>query len=205
MINFVSKEKDFLNHKEQFYTHFNKLLFENNPFKENFKYFYAFEFDFIYNIFFFNGLKNFLNKKNINSSIFYTIEPHSEEYFYKYFERYSVLEINTIASYNSFYNILNKDPGNSPADALAINTTEVAWFSHSKEWAILSSRDWEISIIGFSNKDSKIQFLNSFDDKSKTMFDTIKAQVNQLDEMLQFSDSARSEYRKLVANYQDRI
>ena len=204
MINFVLKRKDFEEYERRVCTRFTKQSFKKNPFKKEFKYFIAFEFDFIYDILFFEGIKTFVKSNNDTSIVFYTRKPHPEKYFYKHFKKYSIFEFEITHSYHNLNEILSKNPGNL-ADALEANANEICWFSNSDQWAMISSREWEISVIGFTKEKLKTEFLNSFDDKIKTIFNTIEEEVDQLDEMLQFSDSARSEYRKLVANYQDRI
>jgi hypothetical protein len=101
-----------------------------------------------------------------------------------------------------FGEILMRNPGESSADALAINSNDIAFFSSSDDWAIAGSRDWEIAIVGFTSLDVKNEFIDSFGE-SADMFTSVEKQVEILDEMLNFNSQTLSEYEKLVESYRD--
>lgn len=204
MVDFVKRKEDFEKYKYRFNTLFKQgIRFEDNPFNECFKHFVAFEFDFIYHESFFKGIKNFLSEKGVGTVIFYTIDPSPEEYFYHHFEKYSVFEISSNATDEELSKIMMKNPGDSPADALAINSNEISWFSPSDDWAIIGSRDWEIGLIGFIDQTTKELFLNSFSE-SVDMFFPIQQQVEIYQGMFEFTEVRKKIYDKLIKNYQER-
>ena len=204
MVEFVVNKIEFERYKARFCTLFSQVDFKENPFNENFKYFLAFEFEYIFHELFFEELKYFLKQMGSHSVVFYTIDPSPEEYFYRHFEKYSIFEISTFATDEDLSQIMTKDPGGSPADTICVGSNEVCWFSDSDDWAILGSREWEIAIIGFTNLNIKQKFIKSLSEDGQTMFTSIKTQVDALDDMLGFNKEIKEEYRKLVESYKDR-
>lgn len=204
MLDFVEDKIEFEKHKLRFLSLFRESLdFGKNPFGLNFKYYLAFEFDFIYHNHFFEGIKCFMSKIECGKIIFYTIEPSPEEYFYKHFQKFSVFEIGIDHSNEDLNQIMMRDPGKNSADALAITSDVIAWFSNSNNWAIIGSRDWEIAILGFTNQDIRQKFIESFSDDAQTMFTSIKTQVDVLDGMLCFDKHTKAEYNNLIECYKD--
>ncbi|MFY7844917.1 hypothetical protein [Chryseobacterium gambrini] len=204
MENFVTDRKEFENYKakiRKLFPDYNS--FEKNSFNNNFKYFVAFDFDYIFEEIFFEGIISFLNKIKNRKLFFYTIDPSPEDYFLIHFNKYSIFELETNKNYNDFNSIMYKDPGVNTADAIGINSNEISCFSNSDDWAIIGSREWEIAIVGFSSLDMKERFLNSFGDNSD-IFTSIEQQVNILNDMLNFDNELKADYNELVKNYQDR-
>lgn len=206
MINFVIDKNEFELHKSRVNKLFpNYISFEKNSFNNNFKYFIGFDFDFIFKENFFKNFISFLKKiKNERKIIFYTLEPSPEDYFFMHFNKYSAFEVEIDTTYEDFHNMTYKDPEENTADAIGINSNEIAIFSQSNNWAILSSRDWEIAIVGFTSIEIKDKFLESFGEMAD-IFTTVKEQADILDEMLKFNEYEKMKYAKLVANYQDRF
>lgn len=204
MANFVVIHSEFETYKEMLLERFTNADFQDNPFNSRYKYFIGFEFDFIFHESFFGGLKNFLSKNGDSCSIFYTIKPSPEEYFYSHFNKFSVFTISNLASNKELSDILTKDPGDSPADNICTNSNQIAWFSNFKEYAIIGSRDWEIAVVGFTDISIKKQFIDSFSEDARTMYTTIERQTLILDEILNFNIKAKEAYRKLSDNYVDR-
>ena len=205
MVDFIKDNKEFEKYRLRFMALFREgIAFEQNPFNLYFKHYLAFEFDFIYHELFFEGIKSFLSKIENISLTFYTIEPSPKEYFFKHFQKYSVFEIGVDKSDEELSNIMMKDPGNSPADAFAINSNYIAIFSSSDQWAISGSRDWEIAIVGFTSKEIKDLFISSFGENSD-MFFTVRKQVEIYDEMFSFSKKQRKKYDKLIESYRDEV
>lgn len=204
MATLVQSKNEFEKYKTMLFDRISDAEFESNPFNERFKYFVGFEFDYIYHNSFFEGLKIFLSKTDNKTVVFYTIDPSPEKYFYKHFEKYSVFEISNVATDEELTKILTEDPGGSPSDDLCTNTNEIAWFSKSKEWAIIGSRDWEIAVVGFTDTEIKKLFIDSFNDDAQTMFTSVQVQAEALDEMISFNDDAKKAYQNLVVNYKDR-
>ncbi len=167
MTDFVNNREDYTAYKSRFAQLFKvNTDFENNPFNESFECFLDFEFDFIYHESFFKGLKTFLGSIGNKSVIFYTIEPSPEDYFYRNFGKYSVFEISIKATDKELNDIMMKNPQPNTADAIAITSDYISWFSDSNSWAIIGSRDREIAVAGFINSQTRELFLSSFDTSS---------------------------------------
>lgn len=205
MKNFVIDKKEFEDYKSKIRQIFPEYIsFEQNSYNDKFKYFIAFDFDYIFEEIFFEGIISFLNKIKDEKLFFYTINPSPEDYFFLHFKKYSAFELETNKSYNDFNDILYKDPGENTADAIGINSNEIACFSNSNDWAIIGSREWEIAIVGFTFLEIKETFLTSFKESSE-IFTSIEEQVTILDDMLNFDKNVKSDYKKLADNYHDRI
>lgn len=203
MVDFIKDKNTFRNLEQCVYLRFKQKSFEQNPFKSHFRYFLAFEFEFIYHELFFEGLKVFLEQIGDENVCFYTLSPSPAKYFFQNFKKYSVFEIDVTASYDELNSILTKDPGNSPADSLVDNSNEICWFSKSDKWSILASREWEIAIVGFSDLEVKEKFKESFNEDAQTMYTSVQEQVNVLNEMLCFKEEVRTEYQKLIESYRE--
>jgi len=79
------------------------------------------------------------------------LEPDPENYFYREFKYYNWLELPVYLSVETYYDIIESFPKESPADALVYNSDIVFWFSPSGKWAIWGERYWECSVIGFKS------------------------------------------------------
>lgn len=205
MIDFIINTDEFERYKARFHTLFHQKDFEKNPFKDAFKYFAGFEFDFIYHKSFFEGLKVFLSKIGSEFVTFYTISPPPESYFYRRFEKYSVFEISSLASDSDLNEIMTKNPDEDSFDSICASSDEIAWFSESDNWAILGSRDWEIAIIGFTDIEVMKKFTLSFREEAQTMFTSIKTQADALNDMLCFNEQIKADYDKLVDHYRNKV
>lgn len=205
MTDFVTDKEEFLKYKSQFNRIFTNEDFGDNPFDSRFKYFSAFEFDFIYKKLFFEGLKNFLKKIGDKTVTFYTINPSPEEH-YRRFQKYNIFEISNEATDEALNDIMMKDPDDTiDAINIAIGSDDISWFSTSDNWAIMGSRDWEVAIIGFSSERLKELFIESFSENAQLMFTSVEQFVEEFKEMIVFNEISTNFYNNLIKNYQDRI
>lgn len=206
MTDFVTDKEEFIKYKSRFYQLFDPTVdFEDNPFNPIFKYFLAFEFDFIYHELFFEGLKEFLSKIGDKTVTFYTIDPSPEEYFYKHFQKYSVFEISNDATDKELNHIMMKNPGDNSADAIALTSDEISWYSASNDWGIMGSKDWEVAIVGFTSEKIKELFIESFSENAQLMFTSVEQFVEEFKEMVVFNDVRTNFYNNLIKNYQDKV
>jgi hypothetical protein len=201
MLELIKDELEFKKYKKRFSYFLNESInFENNPFNESFISFLSFDFDLIYNKLFFDGLKIFLHNIDTSSFVFYTIEPDQVNYFYYHFNKYSTVLINNTNTDEDFNNILMEDPGNSPADALAINSSVISLFSSSDDWVILCSRDFEIGIIGFTNIKIMEIFLYSFE-TIKESFIPLKELIGRNKKVLSYTEKENRMLNTLLKSY----
>lgn len=204
MTDFVKHSTEFENYKLRLLSLFKRDVdIADNPFQPNFKYFLAFEFDFIYNTFFFEGIKKFISKLGYGKLTFFTLEPSPEEYFFKRYGVYSVFEISVNATDEELSEIMMKNPISGTADAIALSSDDIAWYSESDDWAIIGSRDWEIGIAGFANNEIKDLFLDSFGEDAD-MFFSVQDQIKIYVEAFKFTEITRKEYNKFIESYKIR-
>jgi hypothetical protein len=205
MTDLVKNKTDFERYKAMFHKLFKQgVSFENNPFHSDFRFYVAFEFDFIYHESFFSGLKIFLDKIQNPSVIFYTIEPSARDYFYHRYKTYSIFEIDSSATDFELESLMTKTPQLSlTMDCIRDSSDEIAWFSVSNSWAILASRDWELGIVGFPSIDIRELFVSSFSD-SMEMFIPVQKQIEIYDEMLDFTPQRRKQFHQLEEKYRDK-
>ena len=121
----------------------------NQIFKKPYK-FYLIDFDYIYSSNFFNIAQKIM--KNFNEEKFFlmVIDPDPEEYFYKNFGKFSLIEASDNDSSEDYLKILDADPGDSPADSILSNSFKMVIYGDSLQWALLADRENELSILGIS-------------------------------------------------------
>ncbi|WP_419488111.1 hypothetical protein [Chryseobacterium bernardetii] len=200
MIDFVIKKGDFKKYRKRYLDLFHEdREFEDNIFKEQFKNYLAFDFDFIYEEIFFNSFKSFLKEIKEQNIIFYTINPSPDEYFFNHFNKYIIFDMKVESTYTELYNIMYKDPGEDTGNYLGVVSDDIAWFSESADWTIAGSRELEIAIVGFSSLEMKEKFILCFTDTE--ILCTIKEYVEILDNMLNFNEKQWVYYDKIINNY----
>jgi hypothetical protein len=168
-------------------------------FKSTFNLFLAFEFDLIYSDVLYNGFTSFIKNNNDEYFSLFTIDPLPEDYFFKHFKKYNSSRISNKNSYLDYIEFLERDPGNSPADALRFNTELMAFYSNSLNWGLIGSKGWEIAIIGFTDENTKGHFQTSFSDKM--MFESVEKCISNIVLKLDSSEKTIKFYKELAENY----
>lgn len=112
---------------------------------------------------FFEKMKSFLDGTGESRWFLAVLEPDPEDYFFRHFGKYSVVEISTGDTFESYRNLLQSDPGDSPADAIAYNSTVIALYSDSGKWAIYGDRDYEFGVAAFADRGLHELFTSSFE------------------------------------------
>jgi len=198
MIDFLNSEQDYILATTELQQVFQKGVdIVENPFNKGFSIFRGFEFDRIYGANFYQGLVDFLGKRNNTEFTFYTLLPDPVEYFFSHFLKYSIRRIPISASHSDFWDFLNADPGN-PADALMDNAETIAMYSNEPTWGIIGSRDLEIGIVGFKEENVKNEFVKCFE---QDVFIDIKTRLNDLDEMLNLPPDTKAIHSQIVESY----
>ncbi|MBE9660561.1 hypothetical protein [Mucilaginibacter myungsuensis] len=200
-INFIESAEDLAKAKEELSSIIKldvDLIY--NPFQKDFTIFKAFEFDRIYGLNFYKGLTDFLIKNRINEFTFYTLLPNPEDYFHHHFAKYSIVKVNANLSHDDFWDFLDTDPGNSPADALIFNAETVALYSKESSWGIVGSKDLEIGIIGFREEKVQKEFIRCFD---PNVFVSIRSRLSDLDDMLNLSIDTKNIHELIIKSYTD--
>ncbi|MBL4774003.1 MAG: hypothetical protein JKX98_10560 [Alcanivoracaceae bacterium] len=136
-----------------------------NVFQRGFNKFSLIDFDWIFSDGFFEKIINLLLISGDKSFYFAVLDPEPETYYFKHFKKYNIVEFNNDDSENVYFNALNSDPGDSPADALSCNSSKLILFSESKDWAFYCDRYYELCICAFSNNEVKEVFDIHFKEK----------------------------------------
>ena len=205
MIQFIKNTTEFETEQDIFFQKYKDgINFPENVFSTAFQFYVGFNHDLIYKEAFFDGLKIFISSLGNEDFTFYTIDPSPQKYFFKHFNKYSIAKITTKDSSEEYNNFLLKDPGDSPADAMQYNSELVAIYSISTRWAIATSKDWEVGIVGFNSLNDKINFIKSFN-FDEQMFFSIKELIEIYEDYFHWSVQQKALYWNFVKNYSDKI
>lgn len=93
---------------------------------------------------------------------------------------------------------LDRDPGDSPADALLHNADTIALYSKEPIWGITGSKDLEIGIVGFKDDTTKSKFMRCF---NKDTFVDVSTRLNDLDEMLMLPPDIKAIHSGIANSY----
>lgn len=204
MIEFVTKQEVFRQKKEQLLERLVQgVVFPENVFSSTFKYIVAFDFDFRSSSLFYNGLIDFLRYIQQENFTFYTLSPSPDTYYFKHFGIYGISSISTNNSYQEYLNFLNKDLSLDKGyigEFMEMTSNEISYFSDNPNWCIYGSREWEVSIVAFENKDIMNLFLDSFG-QNRDIFSSLSERIEDLDNTFHFSENAKKEYASLLRNY----
>jgi len=207
-LDFIQDDQEFIDVSSLFYKHFEtNLPFEQNPFSSAFKCFLGFDFDFSWDDDFYQGLLAFLRKQDANCLVFFGVEPSPFEYFDD-FKKYNSVKIPVNVSLEDLNEIVTRAPVCDSVYSLALSSDVFALFSELESWAVLSSRYWELSIVGFVNEKTKQKFLDCFRSKGNdVMFVSVQEAVQDLVNFwtkVSGGGDVRDKYYLLRDKYQDR-
>jgi hypothetical protein len=76
-----------------------------------------------------------------------TLEPNPITYFFRHFGRYPAFEFGPEDSSDTYKEVLLKDPGNSPADAIAHNGRVITLFPRTLSWFIAIVHPSDLAMI----------------------------------------------------------
>lgn len=83
------------------------------------------------------------------------LEPNPVSYFHQTFGYYNWFKCPLNINGHDYWEILEKSPKQSPADALLFNSETVIWLPSSLKWAIWGNRSYGLCIIAFHDKETK--------------------------------------------------
>lgn len=85
-------------------------------------------------------LKELMRRSEDAACEYAVLDPDPLAYFYQHFKRYPAVEYRQSDTPQSFLEVLNKDPGDSPADAIGINCDAWVVVPGSELWFIHAVR-----------------------------------------------------------------
>jgi hypothetical protein len=86
-------------------------------------------------------LNRFMKLSNDDRVNYVVLRPDPVYYFCHFFHRYPCVEIKDDDPMEAYFQGLNEDPGNSPADAIGINWWETVIVPTSRKWFVHALRD----------------------------------------------------------------
>lgn len=90
----------------------------------------------------FRELLTVLMERSADDKVTYVVlRPDPVYYFQHFFQKFPVVEIRNDDRPEEYFQVLNEDPGNSTADAIGINWSEVVIAPASNEWFVHALRD----------------------------------------------------------------
>lgn len=102
---------------------------------------------------FWNELEELIGLSGDPFAIMAVLDPHPVEYYYNEFSQYNWCILQEETTADEYWNMLEQGPGESPADAISINSEVVVWISSSMKWAIWGERSYGICVLGFIDGD----------------------------------------------------
>lgn len=90
------------------------------------------------------------------------LEPDGEDYFHRHFGVYPVVCGHVGTTDEEFREVLNRDPGNSPADALIGSPNLITFFGPCQDWIGLLDRECEVAVMAFQKPELAKLFAGCF-------------------------------------------
>ncbi len=131
-----------------------RAVFPEQVFQSPFSRFTFLNFDEIFSEYFYERMVAFLRSSHENDITLFVVEPDPESYFFHHFQKYPIVKIPATVSSAEFLSAIFEDPKDSPADAIAYNSSRLLVYSSSLEWAIFGSRDFEVGV--FASKTESV-------------------------------------------------
>jgi hypothetical protein len=81
------------------------------------------------------------------------LSPDPLEYFFHHFGSLPMLTLTSSDDSDAYIRAINRDPGNSPADAIVHNSNVIVGWPSSKRWCLYGDRDFEIALIALQQEE----------------------------------------------------
>jgi hypothetical protein len=133
---------------------------------------------------FFRNLKEFLKIKLEDYFQLSVINPDPEKYFFKHFKKYSMLHFSINDREEDYLEILNRDPGNSPADSIMDNSNSILVYSDNADWGVYGERELGVAICAFRNVELKNLFETAYGNKLLNLEEAFKLMGNAYKDQL---------------------
>lgn len=117
------------------------------PFSQPFKVLGFEEFDWVMSGEFWSVLQNFASQSGDQELVFAVLDPDPVNYFKAAFGYYNWATLPIILSSNDYWNFLNSEPTESPADSMLGNAQVVVFTVPSKRWVIWGERESGLCVL----------------------------------------------------------
>jgi hypothetical protein len=136
--------------------------FPEQVFKEGWKDFLFMEFDWILQSILFNRTKKFVQEAGGDEFMLAVLDPDPEKYWFKHFEKYSLLKCSVDDTEEDYLKAMNMAFGDSSADSLICNSNSILIYSGKKNWGFYAERSLEIGVCAFTDETVKNTFSRVF-------------------------------------------
>lgn len=147
---------------------------------------------------FFADMKEFLRLEKETDFFLIVLDPDPETYFLEHFNTYHLALLSKDDKVEDYMDLLNQDPGGSPADAIIHSSNILLFYSVTTHWAIYADRNWEIAICWFSNKEVLKNFRHVYSgvvlDTAEDTLEFIKETLGDRPLPIVFEDTFRENY-----------
>ena len=147
----------------------------------------------------FGKMKSFVTSISEERWFLAVVEPDPEDYFFRHFGKYSIIEMSVNDTTDEYRRILLEDPGDSPADAIMINSTIMMLASDSGRWAIYVDQGMELAIAGFVERELRENFTAAYHPDG--MLDVDEAIERVLEPLYEQEKVPEDIRRQLTSNY----
>lgn len=180
--------------------------FPSQIFKKEYKYFKFIDFDEIFSKDFYNYFSNYAKELGIDWFTFYTLDPNPEDYFYKFFKKFSVIDFKVNEGHDSFLSKLHDSPNEEPnsPDALIFNSNKILLFCENLDLFIYGNRDEELAIVVSNNRNVFETFVNDYpNDSICNVEECVEHLLGLKFNSIKFEEEDFSFYEKLITNYEN--
>lgn len=120
------------------------------------------------------GFYNSIVELKQTDYLFYSIVPDPEEYYFRYFSKYSVFKFNFRNSSKDYLKLLHEKPKENSADAIMDVVDKFVVFSTDLDVVVYGDRDFDLMILGFEELCKKVEFVNKFGENRIFSFNDIQ-------------------------------
>lgn len=164
--------------------------------------FYIIDFDQLWLEEFFEDAQRLTNRAGDESFTLAVLRPDPDHYYHTEFGKFPLARFSDADTPQRYINELHRDPGGSPADAIACNSNVILVYPASARWSIYGDRDWEIAIIAVM--DDAIEVNLRRDAQSLRLYTPAEA-VNELLPLVYRGAVPEDVKRSLGCNYGSRL
>ena len=103
-----------------------------------------------------------------------SLDPHPVDHYYKYFEKFGIVEFSCDESVDSVIEGWWRSPGENEVDALQFTNTIFALFSMDDDWCVWGDRDFDTMFIAFQDEAKLELFLKRLADQGVSWVQTLE-------------------------------
>ncbi|HEX8170567.1 MAG TPA: hypothetical protein VF824_08505 [Thermoanaerobaculia bacterium] len=115
--------------------------------------FHVVDFDQFWSEEFFGDAQRLTRRAGDDSFTFAVLRPDPDSYYHAHFGKFPMLRFSDADPAHRYIEELHRDPGGSPADAIAFNSEVVLLYPPSRRWAMYGDRNLEIAVVAVMDEE----------------------------------------------------